>query len=75
MTYIKENNKISLSEKKWLTTAEAADLFGISHVTLYKWFQEGNIKKYPLGKRSNRWNKADIDRHIKSLEIEVKNNF
>ncbi len=47
-------------ESEWLTVEEVAQYLKVSKTTVYRWTEEGRLKKYKAG-RFNRYKKSDVD--------------
>ncbi len=52
-------------ESEWLTVEEVAQYFKVSKTTVYRWTDEGRIKKYKIG-RFNRYKKSELDQVMES---------
>jgi excisionase family DNA binding protein len=59
----------ALGDPKWLNGKEAADYAGISCTTFYAWLREGRLpfRSYPIAYRIKRFDRADIDKWLKSI--------
>lgn len=61
--------KPSLNSKAILTTSEAAQLIGIHSNTVRRWYEEGALKVYRIGRRGDRrFRREDIDSFLKEAE-------
>jgi excisionase family DNA binding protein len=52
-------------ESEWLTVEEVAQYLKVSKTTVYRWTDEGRIKKYKIG-RFNRYKKSELDQVMES---------
>ncbi len=50
---------------EWMTVEEVAQYLKVSKTTVYRWTEEGKLKKYKAG-RGNRYKKIDIDQYMES---------
>ncbi|MFB3925505.1 MAG: helix-turn-helix domain-containing protein [Syntrophales bacterium] len=46
--------------KKYYSTSQVAELFGINRVTIYRWAKKGMVRAYKIGK------------HLKIPDVEVE---
>lgn len=51
----------SISEREWLTVAEAAEYLRVSRDTIYRWAKQGKLVLYKVGGTTTRLRKKDLD--------------
>lgn len=59
-----------MTEGKYYTIEEVAEMLKVVYLTVYRWIQDGKLKAYKAGKQY-RINKSDLDRFITSYERKV----
>ena len=57
-----------LENEKFYTTQEVTDFFRVARSTLYRWIDEGKIKRLKLGHK-NLFRESDIRRLVEELGI------
>ena len=60
-------NIANMTEEKYYTIEEVAEMLKVVYLTVYRWIQDGKLKAYKAGKQY-RINKPDLDRFITSYE-------
>jgi len=60
-------NIANMTEEKYYTIEEVAEMLKVVYLTVYRWIQDGKLKAYKAGKQY-RINKTDLDRFITSYE-------
>ena len=60
-------NIANMTEEKYYTIEEVAEMLKVVYLTVYRWIQNGKLKAYKAGKQY-RINKTDLDRFITSYE-------
>jgi len=50
-------------ESDWLTVDDVASYLKVSKRTVYRWTDEGRLKKYKVG-RFNRYKKSEVDQVV-----------
>lgn len=63
-------NIANMTEGKYYTIEEVAEMLKVVYLTVYRWIQDGKLKAYKAGKQY-RINKSDLDRFITSYERKV----
>jgi len=56
-----------MTEEKYYTIEEVAEMLKVVYLTVYRWIQDGKLKAYKVGKQY-RINKPDLDSVITSYE-------
>ena len=56
-------NIANMTEEKYYTIEEVAEMLKVVYLTVYRWIQDGKLKAYKAGKQY-RINKSDLDRFI-----------
>jgi excisionase family DNA binding protein len=52
-------------ENEYLTVEEVARFFKVSKTTVYRWTEEGKLKKYKAG-RYNRYKRSEVEQVMES---------
>ena len=60
-------NIANMTEEKYYTIEEVAEMLKVVYLTVYRWIQDGKLKAYKAGKQY-RINKSDLDRFITSYK-------
>ena len=60
-------NIANMTEEKYYTIEEVAEMLKVVYLTVYRWIQDGKLKAYKAGKQY-RINKSDLDGFITSYE-------
>jgi len=60
-------NITNMTEEKYYTIEEVAEMLKVVYLTVYRWIQDGKLKAYKAGKQY-RINKSDLDRFITSYK-------
>ena len=60
-------NITNMTEEKYYTIEEVAEMLKVVYLTVYRWIQDGKLKAYKSGKQY-RINKSDLDRFITSYK-------
>ena len=57
-----------VSEREWLTVAEAAEYLRVSRDTIYRWAKQGKLVLYKVGGTATRVRRRDLDALAKPKE-------